>query len=104
MTLPDPALSDLNLNFLHVVREALLRNRLLALSEFQIDGQVADLLLGLSAEQLRRLAGARVLLFGLRWRRHSVWARLGEYAAGSAMALPQALLVAEAEGGDGYQA
>jgi len=104
MSLPDSALTDLNLSFLHVVREALLRNRPIALGEFQIDGRVADLLLGLTPEQLRRLAMARVLLFGLRWRRHAVWSCLGEYAAGSAAALPQALLVAEAEAGDGYQA
>ena len=44
MSLPDAALSDLNLSFLHVVREALLRNRPAALGEFQIDGRVADLL------------------------------------------------------------
>ena len=104
MSLPDSALSDLHLSFLHVVREALLRNRPAALGEFQIDGRVADLLLGMSQEQLRRLANARLLLFGLRWRRHAVWSCLGEYAAGSAAALPQALLVAEAEAGDGYQA
>lgn len=104
MSLPDSALSDLNLSFLHVVREALLRNRLSAMGEFQIDARVADLLLALTPEQLRRLAAARVLLFGLRWRRHSVWTCLGAYAAGSAAALPQALLVAEAEARHGYQA
>ena len=104
MSLSDGSLSDLNLCFLHVVREALLRNRLSALGEFQIDARVADLLLGLTPEQLRRLARAPVVLFGLRWRRHAVWSCLGEYAAGSATALPQALLVAEGEAGDGYQA
>lgn len=104
MSLPDPALSDLNLDFLHVVRESLLRDRASALGEFQIDGRVADLLLAMTQDQLRRLAGARVLLFGLRWRRHAVWSCLGAYAAGTAAALPQALLVAEAEAGDGYQA
>ncbi|MDE3010479.1 MAG: flagellar transcriptional regulator FlhD [Pseudomonadota bacterium] len=104
MNLPENALTDLNLNFLHGVREALLRNRATALGEFQIDGRVADLLLAMTQDQLRRLANARVLLFGLRWRRHAVWSCLGEYAAGTAAALPQALLVAEAESADGYQA
>jgi hypothetical protein len=104
MFAPDPSTAELNLSLLYLVRESLMRNRLLALSEFQIESRVADLLLGLSHEQLRRLAQARVLLLGLRWRRHAVWSCLGEYATGTASALPQALLVAEAEVADGYQA
>ena len=104
MSTPDPSIDELNLNFLHLVRESLLRNRLLALGEFQLDPRVADLLLALSQEQLRRLAQARVLLVGLRWRRPAVWACLGDFASGTATALPQALVVAESEVADGYQA
>ncbi len=104
MSLAPSSITELNLTFLHLVRESLLRNRLLALSEFQLDPRVADRLLGLSQEQLRRLATAHVLLVGLRWRRPSVWSCLAEFAAGRASALPQALLVAEGEVDDGYQA
>ena len=104
MSTATASITELNLNFLHLVRESLLRNRLLALSEFQLDPHVADRLLSLSQEQLRRLAAAHVLLVGLRWRRPAVWSCLTEFAAGRANALPQALLVAEAEVHDGYPA
>ncbi len=100
----DPSIAELNLNFLHLVRESLLRNRLLALSEFQLEARTADRLLALSHDQLRRLAEAHVLLVGLRWRRAAVWTCLTEFASGRASALPQALVVAETEVQDGYQA
>lgn len=104
MPLLDPAIGELNLSFLHLLRESLLRNRLLALSEFDIDDAVADQLLALSHEQLRRLAQSKVVLVALRWRRPAVWHCLADYACGTATALPQALLVAESEVCDGYQA
>jgi len=96
--------SELNWMILQFVRESLLRDRLEALNAFHIDAPLADLLLGLTPEQLRRIAFSKVLLVGLRWRRFSVWDCLRDYAEGAAVALPQALIAAEAEVNHGYQA
>lgn len=94
--------SELNWMILQFVRESLLRNRLEALNAFHIDDALADLLLELTPEQLRRIAFSKVLLVGLRWRRYSVWHCLREFAQGTAVALPQALIAAEAEVSSGY--
>jgi hypothetical protein len=103
MTNPYSTVSELNWMILQFVRESLLRDRLEAFSAFHIDDSLADLLLELTPEQLRRIAYSKVLLVGLRWRRFSVWHCLKEYAQGTAMALPQALIAAEAEMSCGYQ-
>jgi|GEM_PF-345856 hypothetical protein len=104
MSNPYSAVSELNWMILQFVRESLLRDRLAALNAFHIDSALADLLLELTPEQLRRIAFSKVLLVGLRWRRFSVWHCLREYAEGTAVALPQALIAAEAEVLNGYQA
>lgn len=97
------ALAELNLSFLYFMREALIRDRLQALADLDIDPAVADLLLSLTADQMIRLAHSEVLLVGLRWRRGQVWSCLGDYAAGADAALPRALIAAESLA-DGYQA
>jgi Flagellar transcriptional activator (FlhD) len=96
--------SELNWMILQFVRESLLRDRLEALEAFHIDACLGDLLLELTPEQIRRIAFSKILLVGLRWRRFSVWHCLKEYAQGTAVALPQALIAAEAEVSSGYAA
>jgi len=96
--------NELNWMILQFVRESLLRDRFEALNVFHIDAELGDLLLELTPEQLRRIAFSKVLLVGLRWRRLSVWHCLRDYAQGTAVALPQALIAAEAEVSHGYQA
>lgn len=100
----DPSLTELNLGFLLLLRERLLRDRLGALAEFEVDSETADRLLQLTQGELRHLAAAQVLLVGLRWRRPSVWRCLADFARGRTHGLAQALVVAEGEGGHGYPA
>jgi hypothetical protein len=95
--------AELNLAFLYFVREALLKDRLLALTELEIDAGLANLILAMTADQLIRLSQSELLLVGLRWRKTPVWHCLNDYAAGADAALPRALIAAESLS-DGQQA
>jgi Flagellar transcriptional activator (FlhD). len=98
------SIAEINLGMLYLAREVLHHNRLQGLLNLGIHPKVADVVMGLSAAELSRLAQSPVLLVGLRWHSMRVWECLNQYAVGVDGALPRALLLGEGERDHGYQA
>jgi len=96
------SIGELNLGMLQLARESLLRDRLGGMAVLGIGDRVADMLLGLSVEELHRLANTDVLLVGLRWQKPDVWQKLRQFACGQPVALPQAVVLAANEDTRGY--